>query len=357
MSTITSLISSGGGGGSEVNDTKYIHSSANIITTESGEKWQKSGYVGNLDTTTYPNAGTHSGSIGTATDTEVSLAGTGSNWSAQWSSTITTNGTWVWNGGMGSSVGNNEIFARKLDGTGSVVAASDLANFTSMNGKLIVLADLDGFLYSFWAFAHANSFQNRYHNIRKHSINSSTGVLTDQGYFTQSLDLGPYWLDVVCRNHNWNPNNYWLFLGTDSSGGHRAWIVSKSNGAATVVKTWASSLNTVEIPANLFSMHEFNGYLWIKGSDNYFYKYTFALVFVEKVDVGTGNNFFSKTDSTGSAAEDSYSSMASSASGVHNFQRLYEATSNGYKNHPPSTVVGTATAVGNGGINQYMRIL
>ena len=164
MTALTELISAGGGG-SEVNDTKYIHSSANIITTESGEKWQKTGYAGNLDTTTYPNAGTHSGSIGTTTDTEVSLAGTSSNWSAVWSSTITTNGTWVWNGGMGSSVGNNEIFARKLDGTGSVVAASDSANFTSMNGKLIVHADLDGFLYSFWAHSYANSFQNRYHNL------------------------------------------------------------------------------------------------------------------------------------------------------------------------------------------------
>jgi hypothetical protein len=355
MTALTELISAGGGG-SEVNDTKYIHSSANIITTESGEKWQKTGYAGNLDTTTYPNAGTHSGSIGTTTDTEVSLAGTSSNWSAVWSSTITTNGTWVWNGGMGSSVGNNEIFARKLDGTGSVVAASDSANFTSMNGKLIVHADLDGFLYSFWAHSYANSFQNRYHSILKHSINSSTGVLTDQGYVVGSLDLGPYWLDVVCRNHNYG-TNYWLFLATDSSGGHRAWAASKSNGALTVVKTWASSLNTVEIPTNLFSMHEFNGYLWIKGSDNYLYKYTLGLAFVEKVDVGTGNNFFSKTDSTGSSVQDSYSSMASSASGVHNFQRLYEATSNGYKNHPPATVVGTATAVGSGGINQYMRIL
>jgi hypothetical protein len=349
MSNFTDFIG-GGGGGSEVNDTKYIHSSVNIITTESGEKWQKSGYVGNLDTTTYPNAGTHAGAIGTVTDTEVSLAGTGSNWSAV--KPITTNGTWVWSGNSGT----NEIFARKLDGTGSVVAASDLANFSNMNGKLIVHADLDGFLYSFWAYAYANSFQNRYHNIRKHSINSSTGVLTDQGYFIQSLDLGPYWLDVVCRNHNYG-TNYWLFLGTDSSGGHRAWAVSKSNGALTVVKTWASSLNTVEIPSSLFSMHEFNGYLWIKGGDNYLYKYTLGLAFVEKVDVGTSNNFFSKTDSTGSSVEDSYSSMASSASGVHNFQRLYEATSNGYKNHPPATVVGTATAVGSGGINQYMRIL
>ena len=42
MTALTELISAGGGG-SEVNDTKYIHSSANIITTESGEKWQKTG--------------------------------------------------------------------------------------------------------------------------------------------------------------------------------------------------------------------------------------------------------------------------------------------------------------------------
>ena len=55
MSTITSLISSGGGSGSEVNDNKYTHSAANLITTESGEVWLKGG-VTETDVATYPDA-------------------------------------------------------------------------------------------------------------------------------------------------------------------------------------------------------------------------------------------------------------------------------------------------------------
>ena len=55
MSTISSLISSGGGGGSEVNDTKYINSRTALITTESGEKWLQSGTL-NTDTATYSDA-------------------------------------------------------------------------------------------------------------------------------------------------------------------------------------------------------------------------------------------------------------------------------------------------------------
>jgi len=37
MSTITSLISSGGGGGSNVNDIKFTNNTASLITTESDE--------------------------------------------------------------------------------------------------------------------------------------------------------------------------------------------------------------------------------------------------------------------------------------------------------------------------------
>ena len=47
----------GAGGGSEINDQKAIYSTANLITTESGEVWLKSGVV-STDTTTYPDATT-----------------------------------------------------------------------------------------------------------------------------------------------------------------------------------------------------------------------------------------------------------------------------------------------------------
>jgi len=53
MSNFTDFI--GGGGGSEVNDVKFMTNSDNLITTESGEVWLKGG-VTETDTTTYPNA-------------------------------------------------------------------------------------------------------------------------------------------------------------------------------------------------------------------------------------------------------------------------------------------------------------
>ena len=55
MSTLTGFISSGGGGGSEINDNKVINSTASLITTESGEKWLQSGTLSTA-TSTYPNA-------------------------------------------------------------------------------------------------------------------------------------------------------------------------------------------------------------------------------------------------------------------------------------------------------------
>ena len=45
----------GAGGGSEVNDQKFINSTTNLITTESGEKWLKSG-VTETSVSDYPNA-------------------------------------------------------------------------------------------------------------------------------------------------------------------------------------------------------------------------------------------------------------------------------------------------------------
>ena len=70
MSTISSLISSGGG--SEVNDNKVINSIASLITTESGEKWLQSGTL-DSNTSTYPDA-TSLPSGATYTNTNWSVA-------------------------------------------------------------------------------------------------------------------------------------------------------------------------------------------------------------------------------------------------------------------------------------------
>ena len=348
----------GGGSASQVNDVKYIHSDATLITTESGEKWQLGGYGDNTDTTAYPNATTFKGNPSTNTDSEVSLAGTTTgDWSKDWSSTITTNGTWVWNGNS-SSVGNNIIYARKLDGTGSQVQASDGSNFTNLNGKLLVIAHGDGYLYSMWASAYSSGFANRYHALQRHTINNSNGTLSNATYMNSTIDLGPYWLEAVCAYQVYGRNDNLLWIGKNSSNEYRAFKVYIPNGNTTVVKNWTSTDIGVSIPSNLFSIHEFNGHLYMKGSDNYLYKYALNLDFVEKINVGTGNNFFSKNDATSSAYTDTYDSIASSASGVHNFQRLYQVTDNGFKSHPPETIVGTPQANTEGtNINQYVRIL
>ena len=55
MSTISSLISSGGGGGSNVNDIKFTNNTDSLITTESDEVWLKGG-VTETDVATYPDA-------------------------------------------------------------------------------------------------------------------------------------------------------------------------------------------------------------------------------------------------------------------------------------------------------------
>ena len=45
----------GASGGSEINDNKVINSLATLITTESGEKWLRSGTL-DANTSAYPNA-------------------------------------------------------------------------------------------------------------------------------------------------------------------------------------------------------------------------------------------------------------------------------------------------------------
>ena len=88
MSNFTDFISSGGGG-SEINDQKAIYSDVNLITTESGEKWLKSGVL-DTNISAYPNA-------------TVKLTGatyTSTNWSVASqitiSSGITFDGTFFW---------------------------------------------------------------------------------------------------------------------------------------------------------------------------------------------------------------------------------------------------------------------
>ena len=65
----------GAGGGSEVNDQKFINSEESLITTSSGQKWLKSGTLSS-DTTTYPDA-TSTFSGATYANTTFNISGQG----------------------------------------------------------------------------------------------------------------------------------------------------------------------------------------------------------------------------------------------------------------------------------------
>lgn len=66
----------GAGGGSEVNDQKFINSNESLITTASGEKWLQAGTL-STDTTTYPDA-TSTFSGATYANTSYDITGQGS---------------------------------------------------------------------------------------------------------------------------------------------------------------------------------------------------------------------------------------------------------------------------------------
>ena len=357
MSNLSALISSagGGGGGSQVNDSKYIVKEDNLIVTADGEHWQKSG-VTNTNTVTYPDATTAAGPISTATDAEVILPDTHDRPIVGQS---TTNGKWLW---YTNASGSMQIRATLLDGTGSSSQVYNGPDYANMTGRFFIHADADGYMYTMHAHSYANSFQSRYHEIRRYNINQSTGQLTYVGNVQGShMDFGPYWAYGLMSNEYSGRNDYLRAMGTHNDGSHKSFYVNKTTGAMGVERTFYPADNGVTMPVNIASLHEFNGEIWIKGYDGFMYVWNSGLTtFRLKVDVGTSGSFFSKTDSSSSQAlaTDTYASMPyGSVSGVHNYQRMYEMTINGYKSHPPSTLIGIQNKHATvSGVNLYMRI-
>jgi len=357
MSNFSDFIGSsgGGGGGSQVNDAKYIVNDVNLIVTADGEHWQKSG-VTNSNTVTYPDASTAAGPIGTATDAEVILPDTHDRPIAGQS---TTNGKWLW---YTNASGSMQIRATRLDGTGSSVEAYNGPDYANMNGRLFIHADGDGYMYTLHAHGYGNGFQSRYHQIRRYTINQSTGQLTHNGNVGGShLDFGPHWCYGLMSNDIVGRDSYFRVMAQAQDGSQRSFYVNKSTGAMGVERTFYTADSGVKMPGDIASVHEFNGEIWIKGFDGYMYVWNSGLTtFRIKVDVGTSGSFFSKTDSISSQAleTDTYASMPNgSVSGVHNYQRMYEMTTNGYKNHPPTTIIGIQNnQTESAGVNLYMRI-
>tara|TARA_R110001632_G_scaffold151329_1_gene268939 strand:+ start:133 stop:1209 length:1077 start_codon:yes stop_codon:yes gene_type:complete len=357
MSNLSALISasSGGGGGSQVNDAKYIVNDIDLIITADGEHWQKSG-VTTADTVTYSDASVATGPISTTTDPEVTLP---DSHDRATSGQSTTNGKWLW---YTNASGSMQIRATRLDGTGSSIEAYNGANYANMTGRLFIHADGDGYMYTMHTTGHANSFQNRYHEIRRYQINHVTGQLTNDGNLGgQYLDFGAHWCYGLMSNDSSGRNQYLRVFAQAQNGAQKAYRVDKSSGNRSIEQTFYANENGVKIPQDIASCHEFNGEIWIKGFDGYMYVWNSNLTtFRLKVDVGAQGSFFSKTDSLSSQvlSTDTHTSMPSgSVSGVHNYQRMYEMTTNGYKNHPPGSIVGIqANKIESAGVNLYVRI-
>ena len=125
MSNFTDFI--GGGGGSEVNDVKFITNSDNLITTESGEVWLKGG-VTETDTTTYPDAT----SAPAYTGTTFSTAG-----QATSESDIGFDGTYFWV----LDRGTNAVYKYNDSGVYQNVTFSVASQSTSMFGIVCVGSD------------------------------------------------------------------------------------------------------------------------------------------------------------------------------------------------------------------------
>jgi hypothetical protein len=356
MSNFSDFIgSSGGGGGSQVNDAKYINSSEDLIITDDGQHWQKSG-ITTTDSVLYPDATAAPGPIGTLTDPEVILP---DNHDRSPTGQSVTNGKWLW---YSNATGSMQIRATLLDGTGSSTEAYNGPDYQNMNGRLSLLVDRDGYLYSMHPFGYSSGFGQRYHEIRRYDINNSNGHLTYVGSVGGSqLDFGPYWGYILMPDEYNGRPFYFRVLAQSSSGVWRSLYVNKSSGNVGTQRDFYASDNGVKLPQDIMSINEFNGELWIKGHDGFMYVMDSGMTSTRaKIDVGTSSTFFSKTDSLGSTAleTDTYDSMPSgSVSGVHNYQRMYEMTTNGYKNHPPGSVIGIVNQrIETAGVHLYTRI-
>ena len=123
MSNFTDFISSGGGG-SEINDNKVINSAASLITTESGEKWLRSGTLDG-NTSAYPNA----------TSLLSSATYTSTNWSVASQITIasgiTFDGTFFW---VCDRIPNNNVY--KYNASGAYQGVSFATSGNSENNGI-----------------------------------------------------------------------------------------------------------------------------------------------------------------------------------------------------------------------------
>ena len=212
MSTITSLISSGGGG-SEINDNKVINSGASLITTESGEKWLQSGTVSTA-TSTYPDA--------TAALTAMTLGSVAHSTSSQ----ITNPSALLWDGSFFWALGSNTprgLYKYNADGT--------YANVYTATNQSLALLDIttDGSNLYVIGVSASNS------NDETVTQYTMAGVATGTSWEWQS---GSSWLVAGLTYYD----NYFYILEFDS-GGANTGKIQKLTMAGVWVSTVATGLN------------------------------------------------------------------------------------------------------------------
>lgn len=239
MSTLTGFISSGGGGGSEINDNKVINSVASLITTESGEKWLQSGTVSTA-TSTYPDA--------TNALTAMTLGSVARSTSSQ----ITNPSGLLWDGSYFWALGSNTprgLYKYNADGTYANV-------YTATNQSLALQAiTTDGSNLYVVGTSAVNSAN---HTVTQYTL---AGVATGTSWEWAN---GSSWLAAGLAYYD----NHFYGLQFDTGGSNTANIY-KFTTAGVLVGTVVTGLNqtgswkTMMYHNGEFLVGEYNGRVYV----------------------------------------------------------------------------------------------
>ena len=213
MSTLTGFISSGGGGGSEINDNKVINSGASLITTESGEKWLQSGTLSTA-TSTYPNA--------TSALTAMTLGSVAHSTSSQ----ITNPRGLLWDGSYFWAVATNSprgIYKYNANGTYANVYIA----LSNVNLNVYDLTTDGTNIYVLWQATNGNDEQVTQHTMAGVATGTSWQWSSGTGYRATGI--------------TYFDNNFYL-LEFDTGGANTARI-QKLTMAGAWVSTVATGLN------------------------------------------------------------------------------------------------------------------
>ena len=249
MSTITSLISSGGGG-SEINDNKVINSTASLITTESGEKWLQSGTLSTA-TSTYPDA--------TDSLTAMTLGSVAHSTSSQ----ITNPSALLWDGSFFWALGSNTprgLYKYNADGT--------YANVYTATNQSLALLDIttDGSNLYVIGVSASNSNDETVTQYTMAGVATGTSWEWQNGSGFNARDITIY-------------NNI-LYLLEDNGHPLYASTIYALTLAGVLISTVATGLNQTQSPHGLtyndgeFLLAENNGRVYV---------YTFAGAYTGKV--------------------------------------------------------------------------